>query len=128
MRRAVSALAVVAALGAAGTAQAQRVSPLKAGRFLQMCSSAGTASICDAYITGIADAGALARINAEHEGDASAKAGFCVPQAQTGAQMRGFVTAWLRGHKDVLDKPVGEGVFAALHDSYPCHDGKDSKP
>ncbi|GAN53367.1 Rap1a/Tai family immunity protein [Tanticharoenia sakaeratensis] len=121
MKRAILAATLLAAAGLGGTAHAQRVSPLKAGRFMQMCSTPALVGACDAYITGMTDAVALGKVDASHEGDKSAKAGFCVPDSQTGPQMRGLVTAWLRAHADVLGKPVGEGVFAALHDSYPCH-------
>lgn len=101
-------------------AHAQRVSPLQTGNFARICSKPAGASICDAYITGVADAGALAKINDRNEGDASAPAGFCVPTTESAAAMRSKVVGWLKNHSDSLSKPVGESVFRALHDSYPC--------
>lgn len=108
----------------ASVADAQRVSPMTAGNFGRICSKPAGGQICDAYITGMADAGALAKVNDRNEGDANAPAGFCIPQAETGVAMRGKVVAWLKGHQDSLSKPVGEGVFMALHDSYPCGGAK----
>ncbi|GBQ68804.1 hypothetical protein AA103196_2045 [Ameyamaea chiangmaiensis NBRC 103196] len=118
MKRIVLALALTAC--AATPALAQRVSPLTAGKFVQICSRQAGAQICDAYISGIADAGALSKVSAKNEGDAGAIAGFCIPNATTGAEMRAKVVTWLRGHDSVLGAPVGEGVFAALHDAWPC--------
>ncbi|MBV1836582.1 Rap1a/Tai family immunity protein [Acetobacter estunensis] len=115
---------LIAALGLFGAeaAHAQRVSPLTAGSFGRICTRGAAAGneICDAYISGMADAVALAKINDRNEGDPNAPAGFCVPASETGPSMRSKVIAWLRAHRDVLQKPVGEGVFMALHDAYPC--------
>lgn len=110
----------VAALLPVTNAHAQRVSPLKTGNFARICSKPAGASVCDAYITGVADSGALAKINDRNEGDASAPAGFCVPSTESAASMRGKVLGWLKAHSDSLSQPVGESVFRALHDSYPC--------
>ncbi|WP_408737050.1 Rap1a/Tai family immunity protein [Acetobacter fallax] len=110
----------VGLLVAAADANAQRVSPMKAGNFGRICSRPAGAQVCDAYISGVADAGALGKVNNRNEGDPKASAGFCIPQTESGVAMRGKVVSWLKAHQDVLDKPVGEGVFMALHDSYPC--------
>ncbi|WP_338077518.1 Rap1a/Tai family immunity protein [Acetobacter oeni] len=104
-------------------ADAQRISPMKAGNFGRICSRPAGAEVCDAYISGVADAGTLAKINDRNEGDPKAPAGFCIPQTEAGAAMRGKVISWLKAHQNVLDKPVGESVFMALHDSYPCSSG-----
>lgn len=115
---------VLIALGgvllAPAAAHAQRISPMQAGNFARVCSKSAGASVCDAYITGMADAGALAKINDKNEGDANAPAGFCIPASENAASMRSKVISWLKGHSDSLSKPVGESVFRALHDSYPC--------
>lgn len=115
-----SAFLLAVGLLAADAAMAQRVSPMTVGNFGRICSRPAGASVCDAYISGLADAGTLAKINDRNEGDPNAPAGFCVPQAETGVAMRGKVVSWLKAHKDTWQKPVGEGVFMALHDSYPC--------
>lgn len=105
-------------------AHAQRISPMQAGNFARICSRPAGATACDAYITGVADAVALSKINNRNEGDASAPAGFCVPTSENGAAMRAKVMIWLKAHSEALSKPVGESVFKALHDSYPCSGAK----
>lgn len=124
MKRVACLVLGAAILAPAGLAHAQRVSSLQTGNFARICSRPAGISVCDAYITGMADAGALAKINDKNEGDASATAGFCIPTAENAASMRGKVLAWLKGHSDSLSKPVGESVFRALHDSYPCSASK----
>lgn len=114
------ATGVLLTLAFAAPAHAQRLSPLTAEKFGQICSSPKGTMICDAYITGMADAGALAKLNAKSEGDSAAVAGFCVPDGETAAGMRSHVVSWLKTHRDVLSQPVGKSVFAALHDSYAC--------
>ena len=113
-------IALAGACLAPVTGHAQRISPMQAGNFARVCSKPAGASVCDAYITGMADAGALAKINDKNEGDANAPAGFCIPASENVASMRSKVISWLKGHSDSLSKPVGESVFRALHDSYPC--------
>lgn len=118
-----AAIALALPMGAlAGVAQADehRLSPMQAGRFGQICSKPQGKAVCDAYIAGMADSGALSALNAKSSGDAGSVAGFCVPDAETTDAMRGKVISWLKAHQDVLKYPVGKSVFAALHDSYPC--------
>lgn len=117
-------IALGGALLAPGLAHAQRISPMQTGSFARICSRPATAPTCEAYITGVADAVTLSKINARNEGDPSAPAGFCVPMSENGATMRGKVLVWLKAHSDALSKPVGESVFKALHDSYPCSGAK----
>ncbi|MBS0979900.1 Rap1a/Tai family immunity protein [Acetobacter thailandicus] len=106
-------------LASQGVAHAQRVTPMTAGRFGKICSSASGHALCDAYISGMADSVALATLSARNEGHNEA-ADFCIPVSEDAASMRSKVVAWLKGHTDTLSRPVGEGVFRALHDSYPC--------
>ncbi|MCX2560395.1 Rap1a/Tai family immunity protein [Acetobacter farinalis] len=113
-------IALGGALLAPTLAHAQRISPMQTGNFVRICTRAAGASLCDAYITGVADAVALSKINDRNEGDPAAPAGFCVPTSENGAAMRVKVMAWLKDHSDAMSKPVGESVFKALHDSYPC--------
>ncbi|GBQ31823.1 hypothetical protein HLH34_13395 [Gluconacetobacter azotocaptans] len=108
----------------ASSALAQRVSPLQGGRFLQLCSRAPSIGICDAYISGVADAVALTHVYDKNEGDKAAPTGFCVASGVTSADMRSKVVAWLKGHTDKLTSPVGGLVFTALHESYPCGGSK----
>ncbi len=113
-------IALAGVLAAPGLAHAQRLAPMKAGAFGKMCSSASGRTACDAYLSGLTDGVTLAKINGRNEGDANAPAGFCVPATENIAAMRAKVLTWLKAHSDSLGKPVGESVFVALHDSYPC--------
>nr|WP_298798854.1 Rap1a/Tai family immunity protein [uncultured Acetobacter sp.] len=113
-------IALGGALLAPTLAHAQRISPMQTGNFLRLCTRAAGATVCDAYITGMADAVSLSKINDRNEGDSSAPAGFCVPTSENGAAMRVKVLAWMKTNSEAMSKPVGESVFKALHDSYPC--------
>lgn len=113
-------IALAGALAAPGLAHAQRLAPMKAGAFGKMCSTTATRTACDAYLSGLTDGVTLAQINGHNNGDASAPTSFCVPAAEDIAAMRTKVLTWLKAHTDSLGKPVGESVFTALHDSYPC--------
>ena len=122
----ITALALAAcgmAMLAAPQARAQRVSPLTAGKFAQICSSPrnGGGAVCDAYITGMVDTLSLARNAARKNGDTQFKLDVCVPQTATGVEMRGKVLSWLRNHRDQLGAPVGETIYAALIAAYPCN-------
>jgi len=120
MKRAIVMTALLGAVGlCSGGAQAQRLSPMTAEKFGRICTSEKGAALCDAYISGVSDAAALAHLNDRSEG-AAAPAAFCVPANTPTPEMRTKVVAWLKGHKAVWSKPVGESVFAALHDAYPC--------
>ncbi|MCP1211715.1 Rap1a/Tai family immunity protein [Acetobacter okinawensis] len=113
-------IALAGALAVPALAQAQRLAPMKAGALGKMCSTTATRTACDAYLSGLTDGVTLAQINAHNSGDAAAPTGFCVPASEDIAAMRAKVLAWLKAHSDSLAKPVGESVFTALHDSYPC--------
>ncbi len=122
-----TALLLLAACGAASLltdpARAQRVSPMPAGRFMQFCSTPrnGGQPICDAYITGMADSFALMQKLPGGQNQAQIQAGICVPRTASGAAMRNIVVSWIAGHQDRLRNQVGEVVYQALHDSYPCN-------
>ena len=123
--RGASLAAVLAAAALAPAAHAQRVSPMKAGRLMQLCASSNHAGqeVCDAYITGMADSFALVQKLRGESGGSAPSAGVCVPENATGAAMRGHVVAWARGHRQMMGKQVGEVVYQALHESYPCGAG-----
>ena len=111
-------------LAAPTLAHAQRISPMKAGTFGQICTQPAKVGVCDAYLSGMIDAGTLSKINDTNQGDAKAPAGFCVPASETTPAIRAKVVSWLKQHSDALGKPVGESVFLALHDAYPCGEKK----
>ena len=114
-----------ALLLSAGSAHAQRVSPMQAGRFAQFCRSPrnGGQQICDAYITGMADSFALIQKLPFGSGSDARTAGICVPRTASGEAMRNAVISWLGAHRDMLRKQVGETVYQALHETYPCGGG-----
>lgn len=110
----------------APAAQAQRISPLVAGRFAQICGSKarGGQEICDAYISGMADGYALVQKTGRVSGAGQIKPDICVPTDTTGPAMRGKVVSWIQAHQDRMRNKVGEVVYLALHDSYPCDAAK----
>nr|WP_321984515.1 Rap1a/Tai family immunity protein [uncultured Lichenicoccus sp.] len=116
-------LATACALAYASPAsRAQRVSPMQAGKFLQICSSPRGAQICDAYITGMADSFALIQSVADKsDGTVKLKPQICIPRATAGAAMRDSVVSWLKGHQDRLHSQVGESVYEALRTAFPCN-------
>lgn len=129
MIRKIAFLAAIAlTLPGAAWADEHRLSAMQGGRFGQICSKPQGKALCDAYIAGMADSGALSALNAKANGDSSAIAGFCIPDAETTDAMRGKVVSWMKAHRDVLGAPVGKSVYAALHDSYPCSATQGIKP
>ena len=122
MRKKLLTLCSVALIGASVSqmASAQRITPMLSGRFLQLCKKESSLQICDAYISGVADAGILSKAFAKNEGDTQAPAGFCIPPLVSGKDMRDQVVAWLLKNSDKLSQPVGASVFTALHEAYPC--------
>ncbi len=123
---------LLAACGAAAlsapAAHAQRISPMVAGRFVQFCNAPrGGQQVCDAYISGMADSYALVQKTARTSGGAI-KPDICVPTSTSGAAMRGMVVSWIEAHKDRMSNKVGEVVYLALHDSYPCDAAKSGGP
>lgn len=115
------------ALSGVQHAVAQRVTPLQAGKFLQLCKNPKALKACDAYISGISDSVAYSKMFAKSQGDANAPAGFCIATNVSGKEMRDKVIAWMDGHSDKLSQPAGAAVFTALHDAYPCNTKKDGK-
>ena len=107
---------------ASPASHAQRVSPMQAGKFLQICSSPRGAQACDAYITGMADSFALLQSVADKsDGAVKLKPQICIARTVSGAEMRGSVVSWLKEHQDRLHSQVGESVYQALHTAYPCN-------
>ncbi|CAI3923107.1 unnamed protein product [Commensalibacter communis] len=115
------------AVSGAQSALAQRVTPLQAGKFLQLCKNAKELRACDAYISGVADSVAYSKMFAKNQGDANAPAGFCIATSVSGKEMRSKVITWMTAHSDQLSQPAGASVFTALHDAYPCPSTKNGK-
>lgn len=101
-------------------AMAQRITPMQTDSFARICSRPTGHSLCDAYLSGLADGVTLSKLNSSAAGDTAATAGFCVPVSETTASIRGKVLVWLKANTDALSHPVGESLFKALHDTYPC--------
>ncbi len=118
-----------AAALSAPAAHAQRISPMVAGRFVQFCNAPrGGQQVCDAYISGMADSYALVQKTARTSNGGAIKPDICVPTSTSGAAMRGMVVSWIEAHKDRMSNKVGEVVYLALHDSYPCDASKSGGP
>ncbi|WP_130731682.1 Rap1a/Tai family immunity protein [Komagataeibacter xylinus] len=116
---------VMAAALPVAQASAQRVSRLSGEQLGSLCTKPAGTGICDSYISGVADAGALDHLferNAQK--DDKDAAAFCITPATPTADMRGKVVNWMKAHRDGLNRPAGEVVFTALHESYPCGGGK----
>lgn len=83
-------------ISAVPNAMAQRVTPLQAGKFLQLCKNPKALKVCDAYISGISDSVAYSKIFAKNQGDAKAPAGFCIAPSVYGiigtALLQGILT------------------------------------
>ena len=101
----------------AGTSTRAKIGVYENG---EVCAYLFERFVCDAYLGGIADGEALSYLAAHNNGDKNALEGFCIPSDETTAKMRDKVLTWIKAHKDSLEKPVGESVFTALHESYPC--------
>lgn len=101
-------------------ARAQRITPMQTDSFARICSRPTGHSLCDAYLSGLADGATLSKLNSSAAGDTGAVAAFCVPVSETTASIRDKVLVWLKAHTDALSHPVGESIFKALHDTYPC--------
>ncbi|MDI2090254.1 Rap1a/Tai family immunity protein [Commensalibacter oyaizuii] len=110
----------VAAFSLSQHASAQRITPLPASNFLQLCKNPKSLKTCDAYISGIADSVAYSKMFAKNQGDANAPAGFCIAPSVKGAEMREKVVTWMSNNPAKLSQNAGGAVFTALHDAYPC--------
>ncbi|MCE2564026.1 Rap1a/Tai family immunity protein [Komagataeibacter sp. FNDCF1] len=116
---------VIAAGLPASHACAQRVSRMTGEQLGTLCTKPAGTGICDAYISGVADTGALGHLferNAEK--DTKDVAAFCITPATPTADMRIKVVGWMKDHREGLSRPAGEVVFTALRESYPCGGSK----
>ncbi|KAB8124963.1 hypothetical protein D3W54_13005 [Komagataeibacter medellinensis] len=106
-------------------ASAQRVSRMTGEQLGTLCTKPAGTGICDSYISGVADAGALDHLFVRNaEKDAKDVAAFCITPETPTADMRTKVVGWMKAHREGLSRPAGEVVFTALHESYPCGGGK----
>jgi hypothetical protein len=103
--------AVLACLLVCGAAHAQRISKVNGSRLLTLCSGgAGRTSECDAYLSGVADAYAVA----------GKPGGVCIPLPVTGVQLRLVATKYLHDHPQDLERPAGEIASHAFMAAFPC--------
>lgn len=108
-------------------ASEHRLSKMSVGGFLRICNDSGKNALCDAYLAGVADGGALtylSSVNRTGEGEAA----FCIPSDEKTSAMRNKVVRWIlnqQRQKSNLSGPVGKTVVAALHDAYPCNDARN---
>jgi hypothetical protein len=110
MRRAVLALALVAASVAVGPARAQRVSKVDGNKLLALCSGTDIKG-CDAYLAGVGDAMA--------EEPAPRRA--CIPPRVTGTQLRDVVIKFLREEPAKRELSGGSLTVHAFAKAFPCH-------
>lgn len=110
--------------GASQAGHAQRLSAISAGKFFQSCQSRGGQTVCDAYISGLADGVTLSESSVGKGPDGKPRVipAICVPPG-SGAMLRQRVMAWMSGHTDSLQGDVGPAVHAALLDLFPCKAG-----
>ncbi len=122
MKIALAALVLTAL--AAGSAQAQRYSPLSGEKLIQICTARDRTMVeaCTAYINGISDAIVAYQKSRPMDGSkgAALPAYICVPGTMSGVQLREGVVAWARQHRDVLPKQANFTVIGALRQSFPC--------
>ena len=115
---AVAAAALLTALAFAGPAGAQRLSPVTGEALAKLCAGKAVTG-CDAYVSGVSDAGELlGRSGPEPAGRGAAR--FCIPADVKGAALRQTVLAWAEGHPEDGRQPAAMLVVHALHASYPC--------
>ena len=111
IRVSIQTTVALAALALPSTgAYAQRVSKVNGTKLMSLCS-AGRATDCDAYLSGVADA-----IGAGGRDHAAA----CIPDAVTGVQLREVVKKFLRDHPQDAEKPAGVLVTQAFAAAFPC--------
>ncbi len=109
-------------LGAAlpGAAQAQRLAPIKGGKLLQLCENGRARTVCDAYVSGVADGIAgLEHMMSKEQGHDFAGA-TCIPVSTSAETLRTTVIDFIRAHSEDQDKPAAVPTFEALHAAFPC--------
>lgn len=108
-------------------ASEHRLSKMSVEKFLHICNDSGKKALCDAYLAGNADGGALtylSSVNRTGEGEAA----FCIPSDEKTSAIRNKVVHWIlnqQSQKSTLSGPVGKTVVAALHNIYPCNDARN---
>lgn len=108
------------AIATIGTAHAQRVSKITAGKLAGICGSPQGVGMCDAYIAGVADALAGAKHFEAAAASGSDAGATCIPGEVSTATLRSTVADYLHGHPDLRGKPAAVPVVDALHAAYPC--------
>ncbi len=120
MRTLLLALSATLAVSVPLAAQAQRLAPIKGGKLLSICENARSRTLCDAYVSGVADGIAgVEHMMSREQGQGFAGA-TCIPQSTSAETMRSTVVDYLHGHSDAIDKPAAVPTFDALHAAFPC--------
>jgi hypothetical protein len=118
-------LAGLMLVAVAGTAQAQRYTPISGPKLVELCTGKDKTmqEACTSYLDGMSDAVSFYQQTLPANGGRGGKlpAYSCVPQATTGVKLREAVIAWAAGHKEELAKQNAAGVaMRAIHDTFPC--------
>ncbi len=109
-------------VGLGSAAQAQRLTAMQASRFFQTCQAHAGQTVCDAYISGVADGVTLTEPTKDAAGASGAASTICIPPSN-GNVLREQVVRWLSGHTEALRGQVGPAVHGALQALYPCPAG-----
>jgi len=122
MKLLLASLTVLVAV--AGSAQAERFSPIDGGKLISLCTGRdkGGVADCTAYINGVSDAASFYQNLRPADGSKGGKlpAYLCLPTNITGVQMRDAVIAWAKAHSESLRLQASGVVLRALHDTYKC--------
>ena len=118
------AATLAASAGIGSGAEAQRLTAMQASRFFQTCQAHAGQTVCDAYISGVADGVTLTESSVPKGagGKPSVVPTICVPPSN-GNMLREQVVRWLSGHTDSLRGDVGPAVHDALLALFPCTAG-----
>lgn len=126
MKLLVASLAMLAVLNVAGagSAHAERFSPIDGSKLVSLCTGRdkGLVADCTAYINGVSDAVSFYQNLRPADGSKGGKlpAYLCLPTNITGVQMREAVVGWARSHPESQRLQASGVVLRALHDTFKC--------
>lgn len=107
--------------GLAGTTQAQARLTVSRARLLQLCSSKADFSGCEAFLNGVSDASdAYQQLAKRPRTGLVVPREICVPDSESGVQLREAAVAWLQTHPGDRDQPAALIVLQMLHSNFPC--------
>lgn len=117
---------LLAGFALAGTAQAQRQSPITGAKLVESCSSKDKTALeaCEAYIEGVSDSVLVYQSLRPQDGSKgpafSSNAYICIPASTTGVQIRDAWLTWAKQNSGDLSRHATPLVLRALRDTHPC--------